>query len=322
MTRAADAPADDTMAAANLMDLNFPQGRLQVAPLAEGGDYGDFWRRMQSGAWEPETLWVMSRLLRQGSTFYDIGAWIGPTALFAALLGARVVAFEPDPVARAALSANLALNPALPIEVRPYALAHQASTASLYSDALGNSESSLLSASSRRGGVVRFEPRAHIECRAFAEELAALPADSVVKIDVEGGEFDVFRGAPPPSAATWLVSTHPRNLVSTTENSRALRVEKLNRLLDSFAAYHWHRLTRWGLLSLDQTAFRAHCERYPDRLDELVFSRAPLDFAQSKASRNGAVLWASNAGYQPARWLGEAAMSLGGFQRVSPLTRA
>ncbi|MFN0092054.1 MAG: FkbM family methyltransferase, partial [Acidimicrobiales bacterium] len=84
-----------------------------------------FWERFAAGRYEPATVAVLTRALRAGDTFVDVGAWIGPFTLLAAALGAEVVAFEPDPLALAALRANLALNEGLAsrVALEPAALA-------------------------------------------------------------------------------------------------------------------------------------------------------------------------------------------------------
>ena len=328
MTRAmaADAdvaPLDDASAdprGEQTIRLSFRNGGFNVAPVVGGRDNTAFWRRMESGEWEPETQWLLERIIGPGVEFYDVGAWIGPTALFAAMKGARVVAFEPDPIAWEALSATLALNPELgEVAVRRYALAAAPALATLFSGDLGNSESSLLAATQRREGVISLPARAQIECRSFAQELASISPDAVVKIDVEGAEFDIFDGgSPPPPAAVYLISTHAPNLVAEGhEESRRLRARKVNAFLDAFSDYHWHRLSRWGLLPLDQALYRTHCTRHSDRWDELVFSRAPLPFSAPKQRVDAAVLWASNHDYQPWRAMGGAMMGLRGFKRVS-----
>lgn len=71
---------------------------------------GDFniWERVDNGTWEPETHEVLKRFLTPGSKFIDIGAWVGPVALWALDLGAFVYAYEPDPEAFKALFVNTA----------------------------------------------------------------------------------------------------------------------------------------------------------------------------------------------------------------------
>src|SRR5262245_51934695 len=65
--------------------------------LNQGWD--NFWKLYKSGVWEPGTKAFMKRFLKPGDLFVDIGAWIGPTALWAVECGAHVIAIEPDPVA-------------------------------------------------------------------------------------------------------------------------------------------------------------------------------------------------------------------------------
>lgn len=76
----------------------------QVADPAPD-DTWDFWAAFADATWEPELDDVLAEHLTPGSTFLDIGAWVGPVTLMAADLCSRVVAMEPDPVAFARLSA-------------------------------------------------------------------------------------------------------------------------------------------------------------------------------------------------------------------------
>ncbi len=65
--------------------------------------YGSFWATFAVGTFELATVSVLEAELGPGRRFLDIGAWIGPFTVLAAALGAQVTAFEPDPVAVAAL---------------------------------------------------------------------------------------------------------------------------------------------------------------------------------------------------------------------------
>ncbi len=73
-------------------------------------DKPTFWERACNGAWEPETLDALEHLIRPHDAVLDIGAWVGPTALYSASLGARVLAVEADPRAQALLAVNIAAN--------------------------------------------------------------------------------------------------------------------------------------------------------------------------------------------------------------------
>src|SRR5262249_10904497 len=65
--------------------------------VAEG--HAHYWRQLAVGAWEKETFAIFAEHINKKTTVVDIGAFIGATALYAAYLGRRVYAFEPDPVA-------------------------------------------------------------------------------------------------------------------------------------------------------------------------------------------------------------------------------
>lgn len=75
-----------------------------------GEGTADFWETFEQNKYEPGTVRRMRRLLKPGSLFIDIGAWIGPFTLLALSLGCKVIAFEPDPVAFGELQANTDLN--------------------------------------------------------------------------------------------------------------------------------------------------------------------------------------------------------------------
>jgi FkbM family methyltransferase len=69
-----------------------------------------FWGEWCADTWEGGTLDIVDRFARPGTTFVDVGAWIGIVSMWAARNGARVIAIEPDPVARASLNANVRFN--------------------------------------------------------------------------------------------------------------------------------------------------------------------------------------------------------------------
>jgi FkbM family methyltransferase len=160
--------------------------------------YGDFWGPFAAGIIEPETVATICRHAGPGRLFVDVGAWIGPFALLAAALGCDVVAFEPDPVAAAMLRRNVALNPALAprIDVREQALGARTGRVLLESSVgLGNARSRLV-------GLVEHSNRFDAEPLSVVEvevgdagaELGTLlkyRQGTILKIDVEGGEFQI-----------------------------------------------------------------------------------------------------------------------------------
>lgn len=171
---------------------------------------GAFWERFASGAWEPETLALLAERTGPGVQFLDIGAWIGPTSLFAAACGAEVVAVEADPVALVWLRRNLALNPALAARVRVFdrVLTAEGGAARFGTNRGrgGNSMSSTLHAEMATEWTLPAATPA--ELAAFAGPAAR----RFVKLDIEGGEYAVAPALGPvlAGAEAVLVSWHPK----------------------------------------------------------------------------------------------------------------
>jgi SAM-dependent methyltransferase len=69
--------------------------------------------QIEFGLWETELNSTYRRYIQPNSVVYDIGAGDGFTSLVYANLGAKVVAFEPDPDALSLFDENLRLNPEL-----------------------------------------------------------------------------------------------------------------------------------------------------------------------------------------------------------------
>jgi FkbM family methyltransferase len=69
-----------------------------------------FWGKWCDDAWEGATLDIVDQFVKPGTTFVDIGAWIGIVSMWAAKNGARVIAIEPDPVALESMNVNVQLN--------------------------------------------------------------------------------------------------------------------------------------------------------------------------------------------------------------------
>lgn len=141
------------------------------------------------GSWEPWVLRPMRAALQGGGVLYDVGANVGYMTIEGALLpNTSVVAFEPQPelAIRVALSASLS----------------NCQNVSVYCAALGATagEATLhvpphnlhASVSSGVGGRNVRCPQVRLDDLVEAE---SLPPPTVIKVDVEGAELDVFRGA-------------------------------------------------------------------------------------------------------------------------------
>lgn len=176
---------------------------VQVGPVAfrvrEPGGRGHFWDRVDAGEWEPHTFSVLRRFLRRNASSIDIGAWIGPTALYSAHLSRYVHAIEPDPIAYAELAANAAANPMLHDRLRLHPLCVAAHTApvELYAggmyhsgnSAFGDSMSGILPAhDGQPSNVVN-----GIQLCEFIET-HGIDDCGFIKMDVEGGEYRLIPG--------------------------------------------------------------------------------------------------------------------------------
>jgi FkbM family methyltransferase len=136
--------------------------------------------------------------LREGDTAIDVGAHAGQYALIMAAMCGRsghVVAFEPDPYARRAFELNIALNPLVEAPtVEPSAVSDAPGEAVLFSRG-GDSNSSL--ARSGIGGVAEPEAiRVPLVTLDAYLEAHSLPQPRWVKIDTEGAEIRILKGAP------------------------------------------------------------------------------------------------------------------------------
>lgn len=69
-----------------------------------------FWNSVNDGSWEPDTYRILDFWLKKDTVYFDIGAWVGPTYLYAAALAKEVYAFEPDMIAHQELQDNIQLS--------------------------------------------------------------------------------------------------------------------------------------------------------------------------------------------------------------------
>lgn len=72
-----------------------------------------FWKRLEKGEWEVNCINYLYKIIQEGQTIIDVGAWIGPCTLFFSELvkaNGKVIAFDPDPVAFKILKENIKIN--------------------------------------------------------------------------------------------------------------------------------------------------------------------------------------------------------------------
>lgn len=154
---------------------------------------------LQTGRWEPQSVQAMTEHLSPNGTFIDVGAHIGYYSLKAAgVVGpnGHVLAVEPNPQTLPKLRANIQASDARAVGVWPVACAQTESTLEFYAAPRSNTGESSLSkenASQDSPATAKYSVRAR-PLDAIVKE-AKLDRVDVIKIDVEGAEFEVLKGA-------------------------------------------------------------------------------------------------------------------------------
>lgn len=207
------------------------------------------WSRLEAGLWEPDFFAALALCLPPGGLHLDVGAWIGPTVLHAAGIASRVVAVEPDPVAMAALVANLALNleRAGRVELVAGAAGVEDGLVDLYAKQLGESLTSRFPVAGARRIACAAVCVERLLDRALGEA-----AHVVVKVDVEGGEYALVPAlaaalARRGIAADLLVSLHGA-LLAPADRPGPVEAASFARALADLGVVHgwaegaWHPL--------------------------------------------------------------------------------
>jgi FkbM family methyltransferase len=150
-------------------------------------------RNRMTAEYEPLQPYFLIELAAQAEcrTFLDIGANIGVYSLFMSLVPSiqRIVAFEPSPAAAAELRANSSLND-VAIEL------HQQAVSSRVGNASFAVISNLSGANSLNGTSIHDTASARqIEVETISLDSLSLSGPLCLKIDVEGHELEVARGA-------------------------------------------------------------------------------------------------------------------------------
>lgn len=162
--------------------------RIRSGPLA-----GRKWKassgiRFIKGTYEPKNVEAIQKTVKEGDIAYDVGAHVG---YFSVLMGdivgggGKVIAFEPRGLNLGYLQKHVSVNHCGNIEIVPKALGDRTGHARL---------------ETRTGsgtGYISESGDEDVEITSIDElvESGALPPPTFLKIDVEGGEMAVLRGA-------------------------------------------------------------------------------------------------------------------------------
>jgi len=142
----------------------------------------NFWSEKYS-SWEPSTFQVLDKYLSKDKDYLDIGSWVGPTVLYASFNCRQVVAVEPDPTAYEILQKNISLNSISNITSINKA-ASKLETAFLQHNKFFGDSMSRISRKNNFG--IKIET-------VGLDELISLGDFSLIKIDIEGHEFELIK---------------------------------------------------------------------------------------------------------------------------------
>jgi len=144
-------------------------------------------------AYERPLLDWLARELRPDDVFWDVGANIGAVTLFASGRCRRVVAFEPDPRSLSLLRQHVDVNRRTNVEIVPAALGEEPGRATLHQAPAANTGMTTLMTGRVRADVPQVDVRVERADDLLAASRYERP--NIIKMDVEGAEHLVLRGA-------------------------------------------------------------------------------------------------------------------------------
>lgn len=201
------------------------------------------------GASEPEVSAFLSRFLHPGMVFVDAGAHIGEYTVRAArLVGEKgeVHAFEPAPMVYSVLEQSVALNGLRNVRLNPSALFDRDGTVEFQIDSQPTL-SAIRGAGRATGAVI---PVRAVRLDSYWKQQTR--PINLIKVDVEGVELDVLRGASGlTSQPVWIFEYSSSNYATQGHTADAV--------LTAFREQNYSLLTWDGLRAtpLDESALRA-----------------------------------------------------------------
>lgn len=206
------------------------------------------------------------RLIQPGDTVFDVGANIGLWAMGAAVRaesGGAVHAFEPVPENIARLQEHLRLNGLTWIHCEPLAVADRCGVTCFYNSATDNSG---LGSLGQRSGSERSFEIACITLDGYCSQQGITRVD-LIKVDVEGGEELVFRGA-----EQLLGGSHAPAIMFEASEELARRMSSSSIVVKKLLAAHGYAIYRYQRDRLCQVAVEE-----PHAFDDL-FAFKPYHF--------------------------------------------
>jgi FkbM family methyltransferase len=199
------------------------------------------------GYYELELTRFIEETVRPGWVMVDVGANIGTFSLLAASMGATCHAFEASPDNCSALRRNIALNRFTGITVYEGAISDHCGEATFYLyEETGAQKMCGQNALFRRGAGREIR----VPMETLDSALTGLSQIDFIKVDVEGADFLVLRGA-----REILEKFHPVVVVEAMEHLVAKLGGSVAEILDIFwgHGYEVHSLTRSGMVPVTKS---------------------------------------------------------------------
>lgn len=199
--------------------------------------------------WEPHTVAFLERHVTNQTLFIDVGAATGVITLFAAALGARVVAFEPNPFVFKSLVENIKLNEASSqVEIWELALSDHNDLIHFNAD----SSPEVISSIAVTGGAAykNHEVKVRSIDQVLSELSLPLREHVFMKMDIEGAEYRILSNPTSMSAISMscsklIFSLHPGFTFKKSSN----RLKKLFLVIPRFVIVFNQHLEIFRVLS-------------------------------------------------------------------------
>jgi FkbM family methyltransferase len=155
--------------------------------------YGEqFWSRISKREYEPDTLYFIQSNCDEMTDFFDLGAANGAMTLIAATQGARVFAYEPNPIMYNVAKNNISLNDDISVKIKLVnkAVSSEPGALRYQPEADSNVLSSIVFSGEKIFGSEM------ISVLSLSQELDQIHRDSnrnvILKMDIEGAEWRIL----------------------------------------------------------------------------------------------------------------------------------